>query len=630
MGIHSGFSHRPHQPLRKYEPQNLNTMKKLLIYGLALFMLSACTSGADAPTANEANQSEKADMVLINGKVVTMADGKGIREAIAIKDGLVLASGTTADIQLLADENTQQIDLKGRTLIPGLNDSHLHLTRGGRFFNAELRWDGVKSLKQALQMLKEQAERTPEGQWVRVIGGWSPFQFEEKRFPTPEEINEATGDVPTYVLFLYSRGWLNQAALDALGIDENTEAPVGSRFEKGPDGKLNGVLLAEPNPGILYARIGSLPPLSKEEMLNSTQQFYRELNRLGLTSGIDAGGGGHKFPHDYVGTEELAAQGGMPLRLSYYLFPQNKGHEYEEFTDWMDHNEVFHDGALHLDHGFELEGGGEFLVWSAGDFENFLAPQPMLEDRPNWRPELKKVVTLLVTKKWPFRIHATYGESIDHLMDVFEEVNAETDNGFQHIRWAIDHAETATEKQLKRIKALNGGIAIQARMAYAGEYFAERYGTEKAQYAPPVRQMLDMGIPVGAGTDGTRVASYNPWPALHWLITGKTVGGLALAAKDNLLSREEALSLYTHGSAWFSQEEDVKGTLADGMYADMAVLSDDFFTVAEDQIPAITSVLTITNGKVVYGNEEFSSLTPALPEIIPGWSPVKFYGGYQH
>jgi predicted amidohydrolase YtcJ len=596
----------------------------LLLFAI---LLSACQPNS---STSEQQATTSADLIITNAKVAVMDASRNFAEAIAVKDGKVLQTGTTEDILALKGNSTKVLDAKGKTLIPGLNDSHLHLTRGGRFFNAELRWDGVKSLKRALEMLKEQAARTPEGQWVRVIGGWSPFQFEEKRFPTPEEINEATGDVPTYVLFLYSRAWLNKAGLEALGIDENTKAPEGSRFEKGPDGKLNGVLLAEPNPTILYARIGSLPPLSEEEMVNSTKQFYRELNRFGLTSGIDAGGGGHKFPKDYSGTKLLADQGEMPIRLSYYLFPQNKGAEYEEFQEWMEENEVGHNGEIHLDHGYELEGGGEFLAWSAGDFENFLAPQPMLEERPTWRNDIKRVIRLHVDNDWPFRIHATYGESIANILDVIEEVNEETNGKVATMRWLFDHAETVLEKDLKRIKDLNGGIAIQARMAYAGEFFVERYGAEKAKHAPPVKKMMEMGIPVGAGTDGTRVASYNPWPALYWLITGKTVGDLALAADDNKLTREEALYLYTKGSAYISAEEDVKGTLENGMYADFTILSDDYFSIPEKQINDLTSVLTVVGGKVVYGAEEFTNLTPAIPAVIPEWSPVKYFGGYQN
>src|SRR5690606_38838167 len=331
-------------------------MKKLLIVLILTVALISCQKDLKADT-------EQADLIITNAKVAVMDSHRTITEAIAVKDGKILKTGSTEEILKLKSDRTQTIDAGGRTVIPGLNDSHLHLTRGGRFYNAELRWDGVKTLKHALDMLKEQAERTPEGQWVRVIGGWSPFQFEENRFPTPAEINEATGDVPTFVLYLYSRGWLSRAGLEALGIDENTEAPEGSSFEKGPDGKLTGVLLAEPNPGILYARIGALPPLNKSEMVNGTQQFYRELNRLGITSGIDAGGGGHKFPKDYIGTQELAEAGDMPIRLSYYLFPQNKGEEYAEFQQWMANNEVGQNGDIHLDHGYELQGGGEFLVW---------------------------------------------------------------------------------------------------------------------------------------------------------------------------------------------------------------------------------------------------------------------------
>lgn len=598
-------------------------MKKSIFLVLLIILFISCQKDKKEISA------ETADLIVTNGKIAIMDKNNTISEAIAVKKGKVLAYGTTSEILKLKGEQTKVIDARGRTIIPGLNDSHLHLTRGGRFYNAELRWDGVTSLKTALRMLKEQAARTPKGQWVRVVGGWSPFQFEEKRFPTTEEINEATGDVPAFVLFLYSRGWINKSGLKVLKIDENTKPPEGSSYEKGPDGKLTGVLLAEPNPTILYAAIGALPPMNDEQMLNSTRQFYRELNRYGVTSGIDAGGGGHAFPKDYGATKVLANQGEMPIRLSYYLFPQNKGKEFAEFQNWIATNKVGNNGEIHLDHGYELEGAGEFLTWSAGDFENFLAPQPMLEDRPSWRSDIKKVIRLHVDSGWPFRIHATYGETIANLLEVLEEVNTETNGKLAKQRWLFDHAETVTEQQLKRVKALNGGIAIQSRLAYAGEYFVQRYGAAKAQYAPPLKLMIKMGIPVGAGTDGTRVASYNPWPALYWMVSGKTVGGLQLSAPDNLLTREEALLLYTKGSAWVSKEEAVKGSLEKGMFADFILLSDDYFSVPESKIKDLSAVLTVVGGNVVFGDKEFTKLNPAIEKAIPDWSPVNFYGGYQ-
>src|SRR6185436_4909835 len=170
---------------------------------------------------------------------------------------------------------------------------------------------------------------------------------------------------------------------------------------------------------------------------------------------------------------------------------------------------------------------------------------------------------------------ATYDESISRFLDVFESVDREVP--FSGLRWFFDHAETVTQRNLERIKALNGGIAIQHRMAYQGEYFINRYGANAAQRTPPIAEMLRMGIPVGAGTDATRVASFNPWVSLYWMVTGKTVGGAALYPEANRLDRAEALRRYTLGSAWFSAEEDKKGALVPGQLADLAVLSDDFF-----------------------------------------------------
>jgi predicted amidohydrolase YtcJ len=236
------------------------------------------------------------------------------------------------------------------------------------------------------------------------------------------------------------------------------------------------------------------------------------------------------------------------------------------------------------------------------------------------------VVRLLAQHRWPFRLHATYDESISRFLDVFERVNAEIP--FAGLRWFFDHAETITERNLERVRALGGGIAIQHRMAYQGEYFVERYGAEAASHTPPVAEMLKMGLPVGAGTDATRVASYNPWVSLYWLVSGKTVGGKTLYPQANRLDRAEALRRYTLGSAWFSGEETKKGALAPGQLADLAVLSADYFAVPEQEIKTIESLLTIVDGKVVYAAADFSPLGPPPLPVLPEWSPVKTFGGY--
>jgi len=563
------------------------------------------------------------DLVIHNARISTQNPAQPDAQAVAIKDGVVRAVGSNAEILALATDGVQRIDAGGRRMIPGLNDSHIHVVRGGRFYNLELRWEGVPSLKEGLAILSEQAKQTPEGQWVRVIGGWSPFQFEEKRFPTLDELNAAAPDTPAFVLFLYSRGFLNRAGMKALGIDGNTPAPKGSRYELDADGNPTGLLIADPSPVILYQTIGKLPQLAPADLVNSSQQFYAELNRFGLTSAIDAGGGGHVFPTDYEGSRVLAEDGELNLRVSYYLFPQRPGEERSDFRRWAEITVPGHDRHARLEHGYETEGAGEFLAWSAGDYENFMAAQPV--QGKAMEAELEPILRDMLQRRWPFRIHATYDESISRILDILEKLASETP--LDGLRWAIDHAETVTPRNIARIKALGGGIAVQSRMAFAGEYFKQRYGEKAAESAPPLRAILDAGVPLGAGSDATRVSSYNPWVALEWLVTGKSVGGTRLLGGSNRLTREEALRAYTIGSAWFSSEEQVKGRIAPGQYADLAVLSADYFAVDAEAIGDIESVLTLVGGRVVHGAAEFAGLAPALPKPSPRWSPVSRFGG---
>lgn len=539
--------------------------------------------------------------------------------AIAIKDRKILAIGSDDEIIRHQGAQTQVIDVKGRTVIPGLNDSHTHVIRGGLNYNLELRWDGVPTLAEALRLLREQVQRTPPQQWVRVVGGWSEFQFSERRMPSLEELNAIAPETPVFVLHLYDRALLNRAALHAVGYTKETPQPLGGEIQRDQQGNPTGMLIAKPNALILYSTLAKGPKLSHEDQLNSTRHFMRELNRFGLTSVIDAGGGFQNFPDDYQVINDLHQQGFLTLRIAYNLFPQRPKHELEDFTKWVGMTQAGAGDAF-----YRMNGAGEMLVFSGADFEDFPEPRPELPQ--NMEAELKEVVTLLVKNRWSFRLHATYDESITRFLNVFEEVNRETP--LSGLRWYFDHAETISKQNIMRVKALGGGIAVQHRMALQGEYFINRYGAKAAENTPPIKKMLELGVPVGAGTDATRVGTYNPWIALYWLVAGKTLGGTKLYSKENCLDRMEALRLYTHGSAWFSGEENLKGTIAPGKLADLAVLSADYFSVPEEEIKRIESVLTIVDGKVVYGNGDFNTLVPSLPPVSPSWSPVASYGGY--
>lgn len=558
------------------------------------------------------------DLILKNAKISTLNPQHPEAQAIAISEGKVIAVDDNDKIMKMSTATTKVIDLNGRRVIPGLNDSHLHLIRGGLHYNMELRWEGVPSVSDALRLLKEQAENTPAPQWVRVVGGWNEFQFVERRLPTLDEINKAAPDTPVFILHLYAKAMLNRAALDALGFNKDTPDPPGGTIQRNEKGEPTGLLLATPSAMILYSTLGKAPILERDDQINSTRHFMRELNRLGITSLIDAGGGGQNYPEDYDVIQHLHQKEQMTVRVAYNLFAQKAGQEYQDYQKWTEMT-FPGDGDAFL----QMNGAGENLTWSAADFENFLEPRPELTKGMD--AELERIVELLAEKKWPFRIHATYDESIERFLNVFEQVNERKPFA---TRFIIDHAETVSEKNIERIGALGGGIAIQHRMAFQGEYFVNRYGADAAKATPPVKKMIELGVPVGAGTDATRVASYNPWVCLYWLTTGKTVGGLPLYDEKNLLDRQTALKLWTKGSAWFSGESSVKGALKQGELADLVVLSDDYFSIDPEEIKNIESVMTVLGGKIVYAAAEFKQDDSPLPPASPTWSPVRKFGGY--
>ncbi len=566
------------------------------------------------------NDAQTPDLILHNGRFTTLDRANPQADAVAIREGRFTHVGRSRDIVRLAGRATRVIDLQGKRVLPGLIDTHLHIIRGGLNYNMELRWDGVKSLADAMAMLRKQVAITPAPQWVRVVGGFTEHQFAEKRLPTLEEINAVAPDTPVFLLHLYDRALLNGAALRAVGYTKDTPAPPGGEIVRDSAGNPTGLLLAKPNAAILYATLAKGPKLPLEYQLNSTRHFMRELNRLGLTSAIDAGGGFQNHPEDYQVIQQLADANQLTIRLAYNLFTQKPKQEKEDFLNWTATSK-YKQGTDYFRHN----GAGEMLVFSAADFEDFRQPRP---DMPaEMEGDLEGVVRVLAQNRWPWRMHATYDQTITRALDVFEKVNKDTP--LAGLNWFFDHAETISDQSIDRIAALGGGVAVQHRMAYQGEYFVERYGAAAAEATPPVKRMLERGLKVSAGTDATRVASYNPWVSLSWLVTGKTVGGLQITPQRNLLDREQALRLWTEKGTWFSNEDGKKGQIAVGQFADLMVPDRDYFACPESEITDITSLLTMVGGKVVWGAGPFAKNDEgSVPPAMPDWSPVRRFGGY--
>ncbi len=561
-----------------------------------------------------------ADTLIVNGRIATLNPRRPSAEAIAIKGDRIIAVGAESELAYLKNEKARVIDAGGRTIIPGINDAHTHFIRGGLTYTNEVRWDGVPSLAEGLRRVREQARRTPPPHWVQVIGGWTWAQFAEKRHPTLEEINAAAGDTPCMIMHLYDRAWLNRPAIRVLGWEKEIPKLFGGVVERDAGGNPTGVVTSTTSLASLVSVWLRVPRLSPEEQIASTRHFMREHNRLGVTSVIDAGGGGQNFPDNYAAIAKLAADNQLTLRVGYELFAQAPGKELANYEAWSKLVKIGQGDGY-----YRMIGAGEYIVYSAGDPANFakdwiVAPPGVMES------QFTAVTKHLVALKWPFRQHTTFDSTASRVLNVLETVNR--DVPLKGLRWGLEHCETLSPKTLERVAALGGSINIQNRMSLDGEAFLHKYGAQLAADAPPIKRIREMGIPLACGTDANRATSYNPWIGVHWLLTGKTLGGAKLQGDHNLLERADALRLYTTGGAWMSSEESSKGTLEAGKLADLVILSQDYFSIPVDQVKDLESVLTMVGGKVVYGTGPYTNLDAPPPPSLPDWLPVRHYGGY--
>ncbi len=536
--------------------------------------------------------SASADLLLINGKVITQDASSSVRAAIAIEGERIAATGSTTELRKLAGPSTRIIDLGGRTVIPGLIDSHIHAIRAGFRHATEVNWEGAANFAEAFERLRSAAAHAGPDAWLVVAGGWTPRQFAENRRPTDAEIAAVVAGHPVYIQLFYGYALINAEGRDRLGIRTKADLPDGAKFERDREDHDTGWIVG--NGAAIVSLYSRLPKPQMQEAVEGTRAFLRELSSLGVTGVIDPGG--HNLaPEDYAALFRLWRAHELPLRVVYSIFAPRPGSELEDFkaaTQFLPMG--FGDDWL------RFNGIGECVTW--GMYNN---DTPSEADKEAFY----RVARWAAGKGLTLTVHWNNDRSVHHLLDVFERINREVP--IAPLRWSIAHLHDASDASLQRMKALGVGWLMQDGLYFAAPSYVIERGEAQMQRSPPIGSALRLGLAVGGGTDANRVMIENPLVSLRWMLDGLTVDGVETRGPKEIPSRKEALRIYTEGSAWFAHDENRRGRLEPGMLADLAVLSDDYLTVAVSDMAKIKSLLTMVGGRIVYASGAFSGLEAA-------------------
>jgi predicted amidohydrolase YtcJ len=506
--------------------------------------------------------------------------------ALAEGGGRVLAIGTDEQVRELAGPGTTVVDLQGHRVIPGLIDGHLHAARAGLTWTSELHWEGIPGVATALASIADAAGRAAPGEWIRAVGGWHPCQFAEAREPTRAELDRVAGDHPVYLQALYEVAILNSAAIRASGLDQVTGDLPGGHVERDPGtgqptGRVHGM-------GAFTFCQQAAGTTGREQQRRSTAAMIADLQASGLTGAVDVGGFG-MAPESYDPLFDLWRLGELSMRMRLFLSAVHAGQEYAEVDAWLRHaHSRFGDEML------QITGAGEVVHFGCHDFEGL--ESFVVSDES--AAELVRITRRVAERGWPLNIHAVCDESVSRILDCWESVNSEVP--VTGLRFSVSHGDRISARNISRLRALGAGVTLDDRQVFKAAASVAAWGKDALTRVPPVADLLAAGIPVAAGTDATRASSFSPWLSLWWLTGGTSLDGVSRRDAEHLATRAQALGWYTAGSAWLSFEEADRGHLRPGARADLAVLSEDYFTVPADRIPLIRSELTVVGGRVVH------------------------------
>ena len=528
--------------------------------------------------------AQTADLILTNGKIITVDDQFATVQALAIKGGRIIATGSDTNIEKFKGPSTQLIDLQHRTVIPGLIDNHAHYMRAAEYWHREVRLDGITSHKRAMELIRDKARESKAGEWVVVLGGWSEEQFtDEPRGFTRQELDQLASNNPVALQLFYFRVYANSAALKAMGIDANTPDPTNIKIEKDAQGQLTGALNGGASIGLLRSKLGEV---ARDKAVENARLLMVDLNKMGITAFQDQGGTGVNQNH--IKAFQLAHDSGqMTVRsfYNYYEEPRSAA-DVEDLLGRMPSIKPFQG-----DDWFDLTGYGETLYFPIHDALLAKAANPSAEALQLWQ----RLGLGLAKNGLHLNVHAQLRGSIEGFLTAMEAINKE--KPIRGLRWTFSHLDQAQPRDLERMKRLNVYAQIHSRPTIQGGLMFKVHG-DLTYDMPPLRMIQDSGVPWGLGSDATAVTPSNPFYTLWWAVTGKMIGGKQVLKQT--IRREEALIAHTRSNAPFLFQEGNLGSLALGKYADLLVLDRDYLTVPEDEIKDIKPVLTMVGGKVVY------------------------------
>jgi len=547
---------------------------KHFLLSVSAAALLIATAGAPGPV--EAQQ-QTADVILTNGKIITVDNRFSIAQAVAVKGDRIIAVGSTQDVTRLGGPNTRRIDLAGKAVVPGMIDNHAHIMEEGRIWLEELRLDGVTTRKAALEMIRAKAASLKPGQWVYTLGGFSPDQFTDnaKDF-TKAELDAVAPNNPVQLQFTRCCTYVNSKTIEVMGLDKKTDP--WSQRDAG--GRPTGYIAVEGAGAISAAR----PDAPKETYDTASAAMWKDMARAGLTTV-----GGPCPAEDIDAYRKWASEGKLAMRFYCNVSVPARNAQGADATiaGIPALKKTMFQGNSSLD----VYTYGEHLYQPVGDNMVALKATAKPEDFAQWGRIAREIAKNGMT----INQHATLVGSIDGFLDQIEQINKEYP--LKNLRWSLIHLDQLNAAQLERMKKLGMYAGVQPRSTIMGDIFHRVHG-QSADHTPPFKTIQDSGIKWGLGTDAFEVNQYRPFTTLGFAVTGKMVGGDVV--NNQTVSREDALIAHTRNNAFFVFQEDNLGSIAPGKLADLVVLDRDYLTIPADEIKDIKPVLTMVGGRVVY------------------------------